>query len=144
CLAASEPVHADAQNPPATHRPEWRNQQQFPVPPNQSTVQQQSTLNPWCFSSNGQKLESKAKQLIKKSMRKLIFVFHVMRHSHVHDGQDHEHKRLESNNQNMEYSPAPLQNTGKDTQHQTGAIHNCDQNKDHFTGIHVAKKTQSQ
>jgi hypothetical protein len=52
---------------------------------------------------------------MKKLMCKLVFVFHVVRHRHVHNGQYHEYKRLQRDHQDVEYGPTPLQEAPEDT-----------------------------
>ena len=68
----------------------------------------------------------------------------LMRHVQVHDGQCHEDERLQGNNQNVEDRPANLQQAAEAAEHQATAVHDRDQDKNHFTGIHVAEQTQRQ
>src|SRR5690606_31908315 len=70
----------------------------------------------------------------------VIFVSHAQ----VYHGQHHEDKRLQGDDQDVENGPAHLQEAAEDTQNQTGTVHGCDKNENHFTGIHVAKQSQTE
>src|SRR5471032_152401 len=68
-----------------------------------------------------------------------------VRHRQVDDGQHHEDKRLQGDDQDVEHSPRPLQNYAQAAKpEQTAAEHHSNQNEDQFAGIHVAEQTQSQ
>src|SRR5690606_2454180 len=97
------------------------------------------SAKPMVFLLNGQKLKNKT-ETIKKLMCELIFIFDVMCHSHINNGQHHKHERLQSNNQDMEHCPRPLQHTAENTDQQTCAKHGRNQNKNHFTCVHIPEQ----
>ena len=80
---------------------------------------------------------------MKKLMRKLVFFFHIVCHSHVHDGQYHEYKCLQRDHKDVEYGPTPLQEAPEDTDQQAGTEHGGNQDEDHLTRIHVAEQPQA-
>ena len=68
-----------------------------------------------------------------------------VRHRQVDDGQHHEDKGLQGDDQDVEHSPRPLQNyTHAAEPQQAAAEHHSDQDEHQFAGIHVAEQTQCQ
>src|SRR5471030_3110064 len=68
-----------------------------------------------------------------------------VRHRQVDDGQHHEDKRLQGDDQDVEHSPRPLQNYAQAAKpEQTTAEHHSNQNEDQLAGVHVAEQTQCQ
>src|SRR5471030_2524103 len=68
-----------------------------------------------------------------------------VRHRQVDDGQHHEDKRLQGDDQDVEHSPRPLQNNAQAAKpEQTAAEHHSNQNEDQLAGVHVAEQTQCQ
>ena len=65
-------------------------------------------------------------------------------HVQIHDGQRHENKRLQGDDQDMEYRPTQLQESTCYAKHPAAAVHNGYQYEYHFTRIHVAEQTQRQ
>ena len=65
----------------------------------------------------------------------------LARHIQVHDGQGHENESLQRDNQDMEYCPAELQQPTERTQRNAAAVHQRDQDNNHFAGVHVSEQT---
>ena len=63
-------------------------------------------------------------------------------HIQVNDGQRHKDECLQRDNQDVEYSPYELQGATEDTHYPARAVHQRDQDEDHFTRVHVAEQTQ--
>ena len=64
-------------------------------------------------------------------------------HAEVHDGKNHEDKCLQGDDQNVENRPTNLQERSRQQPKDACAEQSCNQNKDHFTGVHVAKQSQA-
>src|SRR5690554_2248645 len=77
-------------------------------------------------------------------MIKLIFVVVMESHRHINNSQHHKDKRLQGNNNDVEQRPTQLQHARAQAEQQAGAEHNGDQNKDHLTGVEIAKQPQTQ
>ena len=67
-----------------------------------------------------------------------MFVGHLICQIHIHDCQCHKDVCLQCNNQNMENSPAKLQETTEKAERPAAAIHDSDKDENHFTRKHVA------
>ena len=66
----------------------------------------------------------------------------LRRHVQVHDGKRHEDKRLQGDNQDMENRPTQLQKSTRYPEYPATAVHQGDQDEDHFTCIKVTEQTQ--
>ena len=66
----------------------------------------------------------------------------VVCHIHIHDGQHHKYKCLQGDNKNMKNCPNKLQGAAHQNPGGHTAEHDRNQDKDHFTRIHIAKQSQ--
>ena len=67
-----------------------------------------------------------------------------MGHTKINNGKYHEDECLQGDHQDVEDRPSHLQYAAEDTEGETAAVHQCNQDKYHFAGKHVAIQAQRQ
>ena len=68
-----------------------------------------------------------------------------VRHRQIDDAEHHEDKRLQGDDQDVEYSPRPLQHHAQAAEpEQAAAEHDSDQDEHQLASVHVAEQTQCQ
>ena len=68
----------------------------------------------------------------------------LVRHVEVNDREDHENKRLQQHDQEVEHRPHPLQCTAEKAEYPTSAVHERDEDENHLTRIKISEQTQGQ
>jgi len=60
-------------------------------------------------------------------------------HVQINNGQGHEDKGLQGDDEDVKHRPRPLQHTAEQRQNPAAAEHQRNQDEDHFAGVHVAE-----